>query len=186
MTRLTLFLGLVALQTLCAMVFVSDIVLSTLGFNAARIAWTTREFLEIGAAMGLALGMVFGAVLAWRAFRDLREAHDRIDRAAGAFRDHLESRFREWNLTAAERDVALFALKGLTIEQIAGLRATSEGTIKAQTAAIYRKAGVTGRPQLLSLFIEDMVGADVPGPVTGAQSVPPSSAAAPRGAREAQ
>ena len=31
---------------------------------------------------------------------------------------------------------------------------------KAQTAAIYRKANVTGRPQLLSLFIEDLMGAD--------------------------
>jgi len=32
-----------------------------------------------------------------------------------------------------------------------------EGTVKAQTNAIYRKAGVSGRPQLLSLFIEDLM-----------------------------
>jgi DNA-binding NarL/FixJ family response regulator len=53
--------------------------------------------------------------------------------------------------------VALFAIKGLSTPEIAQLRQTSEGTVKAQTAAIYRKAGVTGRPQLLSLFIEDMM-----------------------------
>ena len=46
------------------------------------------------------------------------------------------------------------------MQEIARLRETSEGTIKAQTAAIYRKAQVTGRPQLLSLFIEDMMGAE--------------------------
>jgi hypothetical protein len=29
--------------------------------------------------------------------------------------------------------------------------------VKAQTNAIYRKAGVTGRSQLLSLFIDDLM-----------------------------
>ena len=38
------------------------------------------------------------------------------------------------------------------------MRGTSEGTVKAQTNAIYRKAGVTGRPQLLSLFIDELMG----------------------------
>ena len=54
--------------------------------------------------------------------------------------------------------MALFAIKGMSVPEIARLRQTSEGTVKAQTAAIYRKAGVSGRPQLLSLFIEDMMG----------------------------
>ena len=71
--------------------------------------------------------------------------------------DVLAERFDEWGLTKAEKDVALFAIKGMSTAEIAGLRATSEGTIKAQTNAIYRKAGVTGRPQLLSLFIEDLM-----------------------------
>ena len=35
-----------------------------------------------------------------------------------------------------------------------------EGTVKAQTNAIYRKAGVSGRSQLLSLFIEDLMEPD--------------------------
>jgi hypothetical protein len=56
--------------------------------------------------------------------------------------------------------VALFAIKGLTTAEIAALRGTSEGTVKAQTNAIYRKAGVTGRPQLLSLFIDELIGED--------------------------
>ena len=48
--------------------------------------------------------------------------------------------------------MALLALKGLTIGEIAALRATREGTVKAQCAAIYRKAGVSGRPQLHQPF----------------------------------
>ena len=69
----------------------------------------------------------------------------------------LEERFAEWGLTPAESDVALFAIKGMTTAEIASLRKTSEGTVKAQTNAIYRKAGVSGRSQLLSLFIEDLM-----------------------------
>ena len=56
-----------------------------------------------------------------------------------------------------EADVALFAIKGLSTAEIAALRQTSEGTVKAQTNAIYRKAGVSGRSQLLSLLIEDLM-----------------------------
>jgi DNA-binding CsgD family transcriptional regulator len=77
--------------------------------------------------------------------------------------DIMAERFDEWGLTPAERDVALFAIKGLSIADIAQLRSTSEGTVKAQTAAIYRKAGVSGRSQLLSLFIEDLMDGGVSG-----------------------
>ena len=74
--------------------------------------------------------------------------------------DVMAERFDDWGLTPAERDVALFAIKGMSIQEIAALRQTSEGTVKAQTNAIYRKAGVSGRPQLLSLFIEDLLDVD--------------------------
>ena len=65
-----------------------------------------------------------------------------------------------WGLTAAETDVALFAIKGMSTVEIAGLRGVSEGTIKAQTNAIYRKAKVSGRPQLLSQFLDELVEMD--------------------------
>jgi DNA-binding CsgD family transcriptional regulator len=100
----------------------------------------------------------------------LRRAHRRTARveaqlraASGAFMDLMQERFAQWGLTAAERDVALFSIKGLSTAEIAAMRDTSEGTVKAQTNAIYRKAGVSGRPQLLGLFIEDLMD----GPVTG-------------------
>lgn len=67
-------------------------------------------------------------------------------------------------LTPAERDVALFALKGFSLAEIAAFRATSEGTVKAQTNAIYRKAGVSGRTQLLSLFVDDLIDVTPPRP----------------------
>jgi DNA-binding CsgD family transcriptional regulator len=95
----------------------------------------------------------------YRVIQERNLAAEGLRRASSAFMVILEERFAEWGLTAAERDVALFAIKGLSIAEVAKLRSTSEGTVKAQTNAIYRKAGVTGRPQLLSLFIEDLMGA---------------------------
>ncbi|WP_309663315.1 helix-turn-helix transcriptional regulator [Tabrizicola sp.] len=145
------------IQASCAFFFVYDILASVLGIKTTPISWKMRELIEIGAAIGLVLGVVLGALLLFRALRARNSAEAGLRRASGAFMDLLEERLTEWGLTAAERDVALFAIKGMSTAEIATLRATSEGTVKAQTNAIYRKAGVTGRAQLLSLFIEDLM-----------------------------
>ena len=158
-------------QAFCAVFFVSDILSSVLGLYSAPLSWQTRELLELGAAVGLILGLILGAVLLFRALRERNVAREKLRRASGAFMDLLEERFAEWALSPAERDVALFAIKGMSTAEIGVLRQTSEGTVKAQTNAIYRKAGVTGRPQLLSVFIEDLMRDDmVPRMVTQPQS----------------
>ena len=175
MTRAGAYLFLLLAQALCALFFTSDILLSIFGIYNSPLAWSTREMMEIGALIGLLLGLAFGAILVWRAFGDLRRAEARLERASSAFIDLLNARFDEWGLTAAERDVALFAIKGLTVQDIARLRQTSEGTVKAQTAAIYRKADVSGRPQLLSLFIEDLMGADRMGIVAAENTTRPGT-----------
>ena len=174
MTRATAFLLLLVVQAACAGVFLLDILMSIFGIYPVPLAWTTRELMEMGAGVGLVLGLIFGAVLVWRAFSELNQARSRLDRASSAFTELLDQRFGQWGLTAAERDVALFAIKGLNVQEIARLRDTSEGTVKAQTAAIYRKAAVTGRPQLLSLFIDDMMG----GAASVGQNVAPVKMAA--------
>jgi DNA-binding CsgD family transcriptional regulator len=148
-------------QAICAVFFVSDILSSIVGLRTTPISWQSRELIEIGAALGLVLGLILGALTLRRTLRERNVAREGLRRASGAFMDMLEESFAQWGLTPAERDVALFAIKGLSTAEIAVLRATSEGTVKAQTNAIYRKAGVTGRPQLLSLFIEDLMRDDL-------------------------
>lgn len=157
MRRAAPYIAILVIQALCAFFFVSDILSSVVGFRSSPISWEMREALEIGAAFGLVLGVVVGGLMLRQALRDRHRAEEQLRRASGAFADLLRERFEEWGLTPSEKDVALFAIKGMSTAEIAQLRSTSEGTVKAQTNAIYRKAGVTGRPQLLSLFIEDLM-----------------------------
>ncbi len=69
----------------------------------------------------------------------------------------IDAQFTRWNLTEAEREVALLLLKGLSLKEIAAVRATSERTIRAQARALYTKAGVTGRAALSAFFLEDLL-----------------------------
>lgn len=161
MTSRWVILAVLLVQFLCTIFFVSDILSSIFGIYTRPLPWEVRELMEIGSALGLILGLVVGTLMLRRTIKERNEAQEKLRRASGAFMDLLEERFKEWALTPAERDVALFAIKGMTTSEIATLRATSEGTVKAQTNAIYRKAGVSGRPQLLSLFIDDLMRDDV-------------------------
>ena len=148
-------LAIVCVQVLCAVVFVWQILASVLGF--APFSWQISELIEMGAALGLLLGMGLGLIVLRRTMARNVVVEDQLRAASGAFMDVMEERFTAWALTPAERDVALFAIKGMSTSEIATLRDVSEGTIKAQTNAIYRKAGVAGRMQLLSLFIDDLM-----------------------------
>jgi DNA-binding CsgD family transcriptional regulator len=151
-------------QAICAALFMFNTFSAFIGW--APIPWTLYEFIEIGAAVGLVLGSALGAVALRRSLARTARVEAQLRAASGAFGELLEERFAEWGLTPAERDVALFSIKGMSIQEIAALRSTSDGTVKAQTNAIYRKAGVSGRPQLLSLFIEDLMDGPVGGPKT--------------------
>jgi DNA-binding NarL/FixJ family response regulator len=51
----------------------------------------------------------------------------------------------------------LFTLKGLDIADIATARGSAQGTVRAQLAKVYAKAGVSNRGQLISTFIEDLL-----------------------------
>ena len=149
--------AVLVIQVFCAVFFISEIVISVLGLRFAPLSWYVHELVEIGVAVGLILAVVVSSLAIRQALRRSRRAEDALRAASGAFMDVLEEYFEDWGLTPAERDVALFAIKGMTTQEIAALRKTSEGTVKAQTNAIYRKAGVSGRPQLLSLFIEELM-----------------------------
>jgi DNA-binding CsgD family transcriptional regulator len=89
-----------------------------------------------------------------------REESQELVRGLGAA---IDRQFERWALSPAEREVALLLLKGLSLKEIAELRATSERTVRQQSLAVYRKAELGGRAELAAFFLEDLLlpGAEV-------------------------
>lgn len=84
----------------------------------------------------------------WRA--DMRELLKGLSTA-------IDAQFDRWELTAAEREIALLMLKGLSHKEIAVVRNTHERTIRQQAQSIYAKANLSGRAALSAFFLEDLL-----------------------------
>ncbi|MFN0114128.1 MAG: helix-turn-helix transcriptional regulator [Paracoccaceae bacterium] len=108
-------------------------------------------------AVALLLGVAFGAIELRRTLKRMRAQETQLMAAKGALADVISAQFAAWGLTPAERDVAMFALKGLDVADIAEARTAAQGTVRAQLTNIYAKAGVSGRAQFAALFVEDLL-----------------------------
>ena len=126
--------------------------------------------LEIGAGALALVGLAFYVRHAWSLHdvaddleRDLRtqEAEARrwrteAQHALEGLATAIDREFDKWELTEAERNVALLLLKGLSHKEIAAQRGTSEGTVRQQALSIYRKTGLSGRSTLAAFFLEGL------------------------------
>jgi DNA-binding CsgD family transcriptional regulator len=152
-TRTRLLALAAVVQAGCGLLMVVDMVSERADYRADPASAL------IDAAILAAL--VFGSVLIAGEVRRLQAANERMQGrlrvASGGFVDLLEDTFAAWGLTPAEREVAFLSIKGFSVEEIAALRSARSGTVRAQCAAVYRKAGVSGRAQLLSHFIDDLL-----------------------------
>ena len=110
----------------------------------------------------LVLGVLFGARSLRQTLEVMRAQETALAAAAGALAEVIGDQFGDWGLTPAERDVGLLALKGLDVAEIADLRSAAQGTVRAQLARIYAKAGVSGRAQFAAFFVEDLLGQGLP------------------------
>ena len=81
------------------------------------------------------------------------EARDLVKGLAAA----IDQQFDRWNLTPAEKEVALLLLKGLSHKDIAEIRSVTEATARQQARAVYRKGGLSGRHDLAAFFLEDLM-----------------------------
>jgi DNA-binding CsgD family transcriptional regulator len=82
-------------------------------------------------------------VLAQNALRGLGEA--------------MERQFDSWGLTPAEKETALFLLKGYSHKEVARLTNRSDRTVRQHAVSVYRKSGLSGRAELAAFFFEDML-----------------------------
>ncbi len=73
------------------------------------------------------------------------------------FSEAINRQFDAWQLTRAERDVALLILKGTGHKQAAAQLERSERTVRQHAVEVYRKAGLQGRAELSAFFLNDIM-----------------------------
>jgi len=151
-------IALIFFQGISAVFFLGDTISDMLYLGAAAINDLHLQ-LELMATGGLIVGIAIEIRYLMFLLRRQARFERGMEVASGALNDLIEGYFANWALTAAEQDVAMFAIKGFSIAEIARFRGSQEGTVKTHLNAIYRKAGVAGRGPLVSLLIEDLMSA---------------------------
>lgn len=146
--------------------FALDVVIELID-HLNESAWYSRSELihlvfELAAVGGLSFGvflsMSYTKLLQKKASQDMKT----IQAFTGQFDEITHRQFEKWGLTDAERDVAQFTLKGLSWAEIADLRQTSVGTVKAQTNAIFNKSNLRSRTDFLGFFLEEFLDVHTP------------------------
>lgn len=145
-------MGLLGLQAAAAAYFLFDGIGELLE-NPGK----AHPLTEAPIAVALGIGLVFSVAEVRRTLRQMKEQAEALDQARHAFGRVVETQFTTWNLTPAERAVALLALKGMDVAEIASTRNAAPGTVRAQLTRIYAKAGVSGRAQFAAFFVEDLL-----------------------------
>ncbi len=77
--------------------------------------------------------------------------------ALAGFSSAVERQFVKWNLTPAEREVALLLLKGYGHKQVAAKTGRSERTVRQHAVSVYEKSGLGGRAELAAFFLEGVM-----------------------------
>ncbi len=157
--RALVLAAVILTQGLTAVFFVGDVIRDYILYGRIE---GIHMWLEVMAAIALCGGVFFLMI-------ELRHLLERVTalglglRAArGEMAEVIESFFADWSLTPSERDVALMVLKGVDNDTIARLRGTAPGTVRAQCTSVYAKAGVDGRAQLISVFMEELLSIEQP------------------------
>lgn len=157
--KIALPVAILIIQAVAAAYFVIDGVDDLLG--QVKQGVDREVVMECLVAFALLAGVVMGSRYVRAIHRELHRQEQSLAKARGALSGHIALRFAEWDLSPGECDVALFALKGLEIAEIARLRGAATGTVRSQLSQIYAKAGVSSQAMLVSLFIEDLVDIDL-------------------------
>ncbi|MDG6773881.1 LuxR C-terminal-related transcriptional regulator [Thiomicrorhabdus sp. ZW0627] len=89
--------------------------------------------------------------------KQLSESQQQAQKLMGEFSKIIQNQFDEWSLTKSEKEVGLLLLKGLTLDEISTVRETREKTVRQQASNLYKKAGLSGRHELVAYFFEELL-----------------------------
>ncbi|MFB9150487.1 helix-turn-helix transcriptional regulator [Roseovarius ramblicola] len=165
MTRGAVVIGGIVLLSSMAF-FGFDVVADILEHGVTPVGYTTGELTHLIFEMLAVAGLGY-AVFTLRVYlvllqRETERTRETIHMMRGNFDEVLRGKFEEWGLTAAERDVTLLIIKGLSVADLAAARNTAPGTIKAQSTSVFRKIGVRSKAELMSTIIDEFLSVQAP------------------------
>jgi len=88
---------------------------------------------------------------------DLESYRKDTEHLAKGLSAKIDQQLERWQMTAAEKEIALLMLKGFSVKVIADLRGTSEKTVTQQISSIYSKSGLHSRSEFSAFFLEDLL-----------------------------
>jgi DNA-binding CsgD family transcriptional regulator len=77
-------------------------------------------------------------------------------------RNEMDTQFERWGMSAAEKEIGMLILKGLSHKEIARLRGTGEATVRQQAQSIYQKSDLPGKTAFSAYFLEDLISPEIP------------------------
>jgi len=151
----------VGLYFVCSVVFGIDIIVEvTLEFSDFSQT-SYYDVIHLLPKIIAEAALILAVILSLSSYFRLKETSDQsidlVEPSRTGFDRILTRKFEEWELTEAQKDIALLSARGESISQIAEIRDTRGGTVKAHLHKIYKKASVSSRTELLAVLIDEML-----------------------------
>jgi DNA-binding CsgD family transcriptional regulator len=144
----------------CGLFFIIDVVMdffsnteSPLNPNTSLIHFLIESLASIS-IIGVIFLLLDYIKISTQRERQMQESLNQLKQGVShVVTQHLES----LGLSPAELEIGQLLIKGFNLNEISNLRGTSLGTVKAQTHAVYQKAEVSSRADLLSQCLEEVL-----------------------------
>ena len=141
--------------------FLFDVVFDLRDHFSDGTPYSKDEVIHLVFEGGAVVALFFGMVSLFKYTSFLKNQNIKAQMQLSAlkvdFDEYVRSQFTKWELTVAEKDVALLLLRGLNTSDIADLRSVSVGTIKVQAHNVFGKSGVSSRVEFMALFMDEFI-----------------------------
>ena len=141
--------------------FLFDVVFDLRDHFSDGTPYSKEEVIHLVFEGGAVVALFFGMVSLFNYTSFLKNQNIKAQMQLSAlkvdFDEYVRSQFAKWELTVAEKDVALLLLRGLNTSDIADLRSVSVGTIKVQAHNVFGKSGVSSRVEFMALFMDEFI-----------------------------
>ena len=141
--------------------FLFDVVFDMRDHFSDGTPYSKEEVIHLVFEGGAVVALLFGMVSLFNYTSFLKNQNIKAQMQLSAlkvdFDEYVRNQFAKWELTVAEKDVALLLLRGLNTSDIADLRSVSVGTIKVQAHNVFGKSGVSSRVEFMALFMDEFI-----------------------------